>query len=187
MAQAREAWKATQLDLPVERLVFLDETATNTKMSRLYGRAKHGQRCKGFVPYGHWKTTTFIAGIRVNEITAPLVLDGPMNGASFLAYIQQFLCPVLKAGDIVVADNLPSHKVKGVEKAIEAVGASLRFLPPYSPDLNPIETFFSKFKSRLKSAAARTIPELWRSIACILDTVAAQECTNHFKGAGYCA
>lgn len=154
-------------------------------MARLYGRAPKGQRCKAFVPYGHWKTTTFIAGLRVNAVTAPLVLDGPMDGQSFLAYIQQFLVPTLTPGDIVVADNLPSHKVKGVQQAIEAAGAKLQFLPPYSPDLNPIETFFSKLKAKLKQVASRSIPDLWQTIGEIIDHISLQECANHFKGAGY--
>jgi transposase len=145
-------------------------------MTRTHGRAPVGRRCVASVPHGHWKTTTFIAGLRVNEVTAPMVLDGPMDGAAFLAYVEQFLCPTLKAGDMVIADNLPAHKVAGVRQAIEAVGAQLRYLPPYSPDLNPIENLFSKLKALLKKAAARTVESLWNNIANILNCVSPDEC-----------
>jgi transposase len=155
---AREAWFEGQLDLDPTRIVFIDETAANTKMARLYGRAPRGERCRAPVPHGHWKTTTFTAGLRHDGIAAPMVLDGPMNGEAFLAYVEQALVPELRPGDIVIMDNLPAHKVHGVRQAIEAVGASLRYLPPYSPDFNPIEMAFAKLKALLRAAAARTIP-----------------------------
>jgi transposase len=154
-------------------------------MTRSHGRAPVGERCVASTPHGHWKTTIFIAGLRVSEVTAPMVLDGPMDGAAFLAYIHQFLCPTLKAGDIVVADNLPAHKVSGVREAIEAVGAQIRYLPPYSPDLNPIENFFSKLKACLRKASARTIDALWSEIGNILDSISPVECKNYFSAAGY--
>ena len=157
MNAAREAWFEGQLELDPTRIVFIDETAANTKMARLYGRTPRGERCRAPVPHGHWKTTTFTAGLRHDGIAAPMVLDGPMNGEAFLAYVEQALVPELRPGDIVIMDNLPAHKVHGVRQAIEAVGASLRYLPPYSPDFNPIEMAFAKLKTLLRAAAARTI------------------------------
>jgi transposase len=148
-------------------------------MTRLRGRSPRGQRCVASAPYGHWKTTTFIAGLRHDAITAPLVLDGPMNGAAFLAYIETCLCPTLRPGDIVVADNLSCHKVVGVRAAIEAVGATLRYLPPYSPDLNPIEKMFSKLKALLRKAAKRTVETLWTEIGRLLDVFTPRECSNY--------
>jgi hypothetical protein len=139
----REEWFESQLDLDPERLVFIDETSASTKMARLYGRAPKGQRCRAAVPHGHWKTTTFTAGLRLNGMAAPMVLDGPMNGDAFLAYVRQVLVPEIKAGDVVIMDNLPAHKVSGVREAIEEAGASLLYLPPYSPDFNPIEMAYS--------------------------------------------
>jgi transposase len=165
--------------------VFLDETGASTNMARRYGRAPMGERCVAAVPHGHWKTTTFIAGLRVNALTAPMVLDGPMDGDAFLVYVREFLCPTLQPGDIVIADNLPSHKVAGVREAIEAVEATLSFLPPYSPDLNPIEKLFSKLKALLKKAACRTIKALWDAIGKLLDTFSPEECKNYFKSSGY--
>ena len=150
----REAWFEEQLDLDPTRIVFIDETAPNTKMARLYGRAPRGERCRAPVPHGHWKTTTFTAGLRHDGIAAPMVLDGPMNGEAFLAYVEQALVPALRPRDIVIMDNLPAHKVHGVRQAIEAAGASLRYLPPYSPDFNPIEMAFAKLKALLRAAAA---------------------------------
>jgi transposase len=134
------------------RLVFIDETCTNTSMVRLRGRCPRGERLIGYAPHGHWKTITFVAGLRHRAMVAPFVLEGAMNGPLFLAYVQQCLAPTLKRGDIVVMDNLPVHKVAGVEEAIEAAGARLRYLPPYSPDLNPIEPAFSKVKAHLRKA-----------------------------------
>jgi transposase len=154
-------------------------------MARLRGRALRGERCHAPVPFGHWKTTTFTAGLRVGGLAAPFVLDGPMDGVAFLAYVRQVLIPELKPGDIVIMDNLPAHKVKGVREAIEAAGASLIYLPPYSPDLNPIEKAFSKLKAILRKAAARTLEELWDAIARALAAFTPQECCNYFAACGY--
>jgi transposase len=153
----RQAWRATQAELDPRRLVFIDETGASTKMARLCGRSLRGTRCLAATPHGHWKTTTFVGGLRLGGMTAPMVLDGAMDGPAFLAWIEQMLAPTLEPGDIVVMDNLPAHKPDAVRTAIEATGATLRYLPPYSPDLNPIEMAFSKFKALLKKAAARTI------------------------------
>ena len=185
MAVARDAWRALQPRLTPERLVFIDETWTKTNMARLRGRAPRGQRLIGSVPHGHWKTSTFVAGLRHDRIVAPLVLDGAINGRSFCAYVEQFLAPALQPGDVVVADNLASHKVAGARDAIEARGASLLFLPPYSPDLNPIEQVFSKLKQLLRSAAPRTRPALWRKIGHCLDRFSPAECSNYLANSGY--
>lgn len=165
--------------------MFVDETGASTKMARRYGRALRGERCRAPVPHGHWKTTTFAAGLRLNGMVAPLVLDGPMTGAAFLAYVEQMLAPTLGPGDIVVLDNLPAHKVGGVRVAIEAAGATLLYLPPYSPDFNPIEMAFAKLKALLRGVAARTIPALWQAIAAALDRFTPAECRNYFIAAGY--
>lgn len=154
-------------------------------MARLRGRAKRGERCRAAIPHGHWKTTTFTAGLRLTGMTAPMVLDGAMNGPAFLAYVEQVLAPTLTPGDIVVMDNLPAHKSAGVRAAIEAAGASLRHLPPYSPDFNPIEQAFSKFKAILRKAAARTIPDLWTAIDEAIPQFKPRECANYFEAAGY--
>jgi transposase len=159
---AREAWFEGQLDLDPARLIFIDETAASTKMARLRGRAPKGERCLAAIPHGHWKTTTFTAGLRIGGLAAPMTLDGPMDGDAFCAYVQQILAPELTAGDVVIMDNLPAHKVMGVRQAIEATGAMLMYLPAHSPDFNPIEMAFSKFKALLRAAAARTIDALWR-------------------------
>ena len=183
--EAREAWFEGQLELDPTRIVFIDETAANTKMARLYGRAPRGERCRAPVPHGHWKTTTFTAGLRHDGIAAPRVLDGPMNGEAFLPYVEQALVPELRPGDIVIMDNLPAHKVHGVRQAIEAAGASLRSLPPYSPDFNPIEMAFAKLKALLRAAPARTIPDLWQAIADALRRFTPQECANYLAAAAY--
>jgi len=166
-------------------LIFIDETGASTKMARLRGRAVRGERCRASVPHGHWKTTTFTAGLRLSGLTAPMVLDGAMNGPAFLAYVEQVLAPDLAPGDIVVMDNLPAHKVAGVRQAIEAAGATLLYLPPYSPDFNPIEMAFSKLKAILRKAAARTVTDLWEAIAGALDAFTQSECQNYFAPAGY--
>jgi transposase len=181
----RKAWFENQPELEPERLVFIDETGVNTKMARLRGRSPRGERCRASVPHGHWKTTTFTAGLRLNGLTAPLVLDGPMDGECFLAYVEQVLAPSLTPGDLVVMDNLPAHRVSGIKAAIECVGAKLLYLPPYSPDFNPIEQVFSKLKALLRKAAARTVDDLWAAIAAILKTFTAAECKNYFVNAGY--
>jgi transposase len=154
-------------------------------MARLRGRAKRGQRCRAPVPHGHWKTTTFTGALRLGGLTAPMVLDGPMNGDAFLAYVEQVLVPTLGQGDIVVMDNLPAHRRAGVRQAIEAAGARLRFLPPYSPDFNPIENSFAKLKALLRKVAARTIEDLWNAIGDALPQFTPHECANYFTAAGY--
>lgn len=172
-------------ELDPQRLVFIDETGASTKMARLYGRSLCGQRCRAPIPHGHWKTTTFTGALRLSGLTAPMVLDGPMNADAFLAYVEQVLVPTLATGDIVVMDNLPAHKPAGVRRAIEATGALLLFLPPYSPDFNPIEMAFAKLKAILKKAAARTVDELWEAIAASLPRFTPAECRNYFGAAGY--
>ncbi len=185
MAARRRRWHNWQSWLRPERLVFVDETGAKTNLARLRGRSLKGQRLHAAVPWGHWKTTTFVAGLRTTGLTAPMVLDGAMNGAAFKAYVEQVLAPSLAPGDIVVMDNLSSHKVAGVRKAIKAAGAFLLYLPPYSPDLNPIELAFSKLKALLRKAAARSVEDLWSVIADLLDEFPPQECANFFKHAGY--
>ncbi|WP_423220318.1 IS630 family transposase [Azotobacter chroococcum] len=182
---ARQEWFEEQPGFDWRKLIFVDETAAATNLARLRGWAPRGERCLAAVPHGHWKTTTFTAGLRVDGLTAPLVLDGAMNGPAFLAYVGQVLVPELTPGDIVVMDNLPAHKVAGVRQAIEGAGATLRYLPPYSPDLNPIEMAFSKLKALLRKAAARTVPELWQSIGEAIGQFSAQDCRHYFEAAEY--
>jgi len=167
------------------RVVFLDETGLNTKMTRLYGRAPRGERLVAAVPHGHWRTTTFIAGLRQSGIIAPLVLDGPMTGAAFRAYVEQALVPALKPGDVVVMDNLAAHKVAGIEEAIVLAGASLLYLPPYSPDLNPIEQLIAQLKALLRKAAARSKEALWATTGQLLDLILPSECRNYLANSGY--
>jgi transposase len=185
VASARADWIAVQPELDARRLVFIDETGVSTKMARLYGRSLRGVRCKAAIPHGHWKTTTFVGGLRLEGMTAPMVLDGPMDGPAFLAYVEQVLAPTLQPGDIVVLDNLPAHKPTAVRQAIRSAGAEPRFLPPYSSDLNPIENAFSKIKAFLKKTAARTIDDLHHAIAEALTQLTPQECRNYFTAAGY--
>lgn len=154
-------------------------------MTRLYGRAKRGKRCRAAIPHGHWKTTTFTGALRRSGMTAPMVLDGPMNGAAFRAYIEQVLVPTLRPGDVVIMDNLPAHKSPAIRDAIEATGATLRYLPPYSPDFNPIENAFAKLKAMLRKAEARTRDELWATIASALAGFPAHECANYFTAVRY--
>jgi transposase len=187
VAEARERWKAAQASFDPTKLVFIDETGANTKMVRLYGHSPKGQRLIGKQPFGHWKTTTFTAALRCNGITAPFVLDGPMNRDAFLVYVDQVLGPTLTEGDMVVMDNLPAHKGDAVRKLIEARGAKLFFLPPYSPDLNPIELAFAKLKTFLRKAAERTVGALWDRIGQILEAFTPQECANYFRHNGYAA
>lgn len=181
----RQLWFDGQLDLDPERLVFIDETWASTNMARRYGRAPKGERLRAGIPHGHWKTTTFVAGLRLTGIVAPMVLDGPINGRVFQAYVDQVLVPELKSGDIVVMDNLGSHKGAGVREAIEAAGATLLYLPPYSPDFNPIENAFAKLKAMLRKAAVRTVEHLWAAIGTLIDLFTPQECANFFAAAGY--
>jgi len=183
--ERRIKWFDDQLDLDPAKLVFIDETGASTKMTRAYGRSLRGERCVASIPYGHWKTTTFTAGLRLNGMVAPMVLDGPMSGDAFIAYIEQVLVPELSKGDIVIMDNLPAHKVTGVRQAIESAGANLLYLPPYSPDFNPIEMAFSKLKAMLKKEAARTMDDLWELIGKLIEEFKPKECKNYFKAAGY--
>jgi transposase len=169
----------------VTRLVFLDETWAKTNMTRLLGRSPRGERLIGSAPYGHWKTTTFLAGLRHDRIVAPLVLDGPINGPSFLAWVEQFLVPTLRPGDIVVADRLGSHRSDAVRAAIESSGARLLLLPAYSHDFNPIEQVFAKLKALLRKAAPRSRETLWRTIGQKLSCFSSAECLNYFKHCGY--
>jgi transposase len=182
---AREEWFDGQDDLDPTMLVFIDETGASTKMTRLRGRAPRGKRLRASVPHGHWKTTTFVGGLRLSGMTAPMVLDGPMNAGWFLAYIEQILVPTLKPGETVVMDNLSAHKTPAVRTAIEGAGANLRFRPAYSPDFNPIENAFSKLKAYLRKSAARAIPSLWDAIKSGIDSLTPQDCAGYFARAGY--
>jgi transposase len=170
VARRRARWKQHQGRLDPTRLVFIDETWAKTNMTRMYGR---------------WRTLTFLAALRADRIDAPCVLDGPINGTSFLAYVEQALVPVLKPGDIVIMDNLGSHKGRAVRAAIRRVGAKLFFLPPYSPDLNPIEQVFAKLKTLLRKAAERTVEATWKRIGALLQAFTPQECANYFANTGY--
>ncbi len=181
----RRAWFDGQLDLDPAKLVFIDETGLSTKMARLRGRAVCGERCRAGVPHGHWKTTTFTGALRLTGMTAPFVYDGAMNGTAFRAYVEQVLVPTLSAGDIVIMDNLPAHKAAGVREAINRAGALLMFLPPYSPDFNPIENAFAKLKALLRTKAKRTITALWDAVATILKQFTPAECANYFAATGY--
>jgi transposase len=176
-----------QPQLNPEKLVFIDETGITTKMARLRGRAAKNQRCVAAIPYGHWMTTTVTAGLRLNGVAAPMRLDGPMDGEHFLAYIEQVLVPELTPGDIVIMDNLPAHKVSGVRTAIEAAAAHLLYLPPYSPDFNPIEMAFSKFKALMRAAEPRTVEGLWHAAAKAIEKISSKECFAYFKDANYAA
>jgi transposase len=168
-----------------KRLVFIDETWAKTNMTRLYGWAPKGQRLIDKVPHGHWTTATFLAALRNDRIDAPCLFDGPINGERFLAYVEQFLVPTLKQGDVVILDNLGSHKAKAVRQAIRAVGARLLFLPKYSPDLNPIEQLFAKFKTLLRKAGARTYDAVAEAAANILTQYNPEECAAYIRNAGY--
>lgn len=185
MAARRAAWQVLQPEIGVDRLIFIDETGASTKMARLYGRAPRGKRCVAPIPHGHWQTTTFVGALRATGITAPMVLDGAMDGAAFELYVREVLVPTLSSGDIVVMDNLPAHKRSQIRVAIEAVGAQLMYLPPYSPDLNPIEMAFAKLKAALRKAAARSLQALWTAIADALTNFTPQDCINFFAAAGY--
>jgi transposase len=194
---AREVWFDGQPDLDPERLIFIDgeplsaigprtmASGLNTKMARLRGRCPKGERLFAGIPHGHWRTTTFVAGLRPGGLDAPMVIDGPMNGEAFFAYVEQVLVPTLRPGDIVVMDNLGCHKSANVRHAIEAAGAELRFLPPYSPDFNPIENAFAKLKALLRKAAARTRDALWDEVGRLIELFAPEECGNYFIAAGY--
>jgi transposase len=185
VAAARLVWKNLQLWLDPRRLVFIDETGTATNMARRRGRCRRGSRLIGRVPHGHWKTTTLVAGLRVDGVTAPFVIDRAMNGQIFRVYVERCLAPTLSPGDIVIMDNLPAHKVAGVRDTIAAAGATLLYLPPYSPDFNPIEMLFAKLKALLRRAATRTIASLWDAIGRLLDDFSAAECSRYLDHAGY--
>lgn len=185
MAAHRKRWRVWQRYMDPASFVFLDETGAATNMIRRYGWGPRGERLVDAAPHGHWKTTTFLAGLRSTGIVAPLVLDGPMTGEAFRAYVEQFLVPTLSPGDVVVMDNLAAHKVAGVQEAVAAVGASILYLPPYSPDLNPIEQMFAKLKALLRKAAARTRDALWNTIGNLLDTFTPAECRNYLQNSGY--
>jgi transposase len=185
VARKRARWKRHQGRLDPGRLVFIDETWAKTTMTRTHGRARRGARLQAKVPHGHWKTMTFIAALRLEGITAPVVLDQPINGAWFKAYVEQALVPTLKPGDVVIMDNLGSHKGKAVRQAIRKAKAHLIFLPPYSPDLNPIEMVFAKLKSQLRKADERSVEAVWRRIGALLDLFSAAECANYIRHAGY--
>lgn len=165
--------------------MFIDETGLSTKMARLRGRALRGERCRAGVPHGHWKTTTFTGALRLSGMTAPFVYDGAMNGTVFQAYVEQVLAPTLTPGDVVIMDNLPAHKAAGVRETIEGASAELLFLPPYSPDFNPIENAFAKLKALLRARAERTIQGLWAAVGSILNAFTPAECANYFSAAGY--
>lgn len=171
--------------LKLQQLIFLDETWSKTNMTRLRGRAQRGQRLVEAVPHGHWQTTTVLMGLRAEGPVAPFVVDGAINGDIFVAWTKQHLCPELRPNDIVILDNLSAHKVSGVREAIEGVGAEVRYLPPYSPDLNPIENLFSKLKALLRGVAARTMETLWTTIGRLMDNFPREECLRYIRHAGY--
>lgn len=185
VARRRERWKRHQGKPDPSRLVFIDETWAKTNMTRPYGRYTKAQRLIARAPHGRWRTLTFLAALRVDRIDAPCVLDGPINGKSFLAYIEQSLVPTLAPGDVVTMDNLGSHKGQAVRRAIRAAGAKLLFLPPHSPDLNPIEQVFSKLKALLRKAAERTVEATWQRIGQVLDAFCPQECANYIANAEF--
>lgn len=185
MAAARQAWREAMPGLDAERLVFIDETWASTNMTRRYGRCSRGRRLVMPVPHGHWKTSTFLAALRGDGLTAPTAIDGALNGELFEAYVRQQLVPVLRPGDVVVMDNLACHKRAGVREAIEAAGATLRHLPPYSPDLNPIEQVFAKLKALLRRAGERTVDGLWHLLGQSLDEFSPKECRNYIRHCGY--
>jgi transposase len=183
----RAAWAEKVPGLDPTKLVFIDETGANTKMARRYGRAARGQRVVGRVPHGHWTTTTFVAALRADGLTAPMVIDGAMNGDLFVAYAEQELAPTLRAGDVVVMDNLSSHKRVTAVRAIEGAGCSVRYLPPYSPDYNPIELAFAKIKARLSAAELRTIDTIERFFGTVHDAFKPDKCRAYIRHAGYTA
>ncbi len=185
VAVRRKRWQAWQRFMDCAAFVFIDETGAATNMARTHGWGPKSERLVDATPHGHWFTTTFVGGLRESGVIAPLVLDGPMTGEIFLAYTEQFLAPALSPGDIVVMDNLSAHKVVGVEAAIRAVGASVLYLPPYSPDLNPIEKMFAKLKAELRKAKARTQDALWKEIGRIIRALGPDECRNYIASSGY--
>lgn len=185
MARRRRRWRRHQAKVDPARLVFIDETWVKTNMTPLRGRCPRGQRLVAKAPHGHWRTLTFLAALRADGVEAPCVFDGPINGARFLAYVEQCLVPTLRPGDVVVMDNLGSHKSAAVRKAIRNAGAHLLFLPPYSPDLNPIEQLFAKLKTLLRKASRRTADDVCDAIGTLLDNFQPAECAKYFTNAGY--
>jgi len=185
VARARRRWIREQGLLDSTHLIFIDETSVNTNMARAYGRGVEGERVIGRVPFAAWKTLTFVAALRCDCMTAPMLIKGAMNGEAFLAYIEQCLVPTLTRGDIVVMDNVPSHKVDGIQAAIEGAGATLRYLPPYSPDLNPIENAYSACKAFLRKCAERTEQAVSRRIGQFVRRLQPEACANFFAYAGY--
>jgi transposase len=185
VARRRDRWKRYQDRLDPRHLVFIDETWAKTNMTRSHGRSRRGERLLAKAPFGQWRTLTFLAAMRHDRIDAPVLFDGPINGARFRAYVERALIPTLEPGDIVIMDNLGSHKSHAVRAAIRKAGARLFFLPPYSPDLNPIEMVFSKLKSCLRKASARTEEKVLQAIAQILPTFTPRECANYLRHAGY--
>jgi putative transposase len=185
VALRRKRWKSFMGALDPARLVFIDETWIKTNLAPLRGWGPKGKRLRGFAPHGHWRTMTFLAALRCDQLTAPCVFDGPINGECFRAYVDQQLIATLKRGDIVIMDNLGSHKSKAVRDAIKAVGAGLWFLPPYSPDLNPIEQTFSKIKHWMRNAQKRTIEETWRHVGKLVGSITSNECANYLQNSGY--
>ena len=185
MARRRARWKRLRRKFDADRLVFIDETWTKTNMTRTHGRSLRGTRLLAKVPHGRWRTLTFIAALRRDQITAPCIFDGPINGISFRAYVEQVLVPALKPGDLVIMDNLGSHKADAIRRIIRAAGATAVFLPPYSPDFNPIEQAFAKLKSDLRKEDARSVDAVCDSIGRLLDRFTATECANYFANSGY--
>ncbi|MGS1097739.1 IS630 family transposase [Aquamicrobium terrae] len=185
IARRRQRWRSLQAGLDPRRLVFIDETWIKTNMAPLRGWGPKGKRLRGFAPHGHWRTLTFLGALRWNRLTAPCVFDGPINGQCFRAYVEQQLVPVLEPGDIVVMDNLGSHKSAAIRQTIRAAGARLWYLPPYSPDLNPIEQAFAKIKHWMRIAQKRTVEDTWRHIGSLVAIIEPAECRNYFANAGY--
>ena len=185
MARRRARWKAHQQLIDPRRLVFIDETWVKTNMAPLRGWGPKGKRLRAQAPYGHWKTLTFIAALRCDRIDAPFVIDGPINGEMFLLYVEKVLAPTLGQGDIVILDNLGSHKARAARRLVRDRGARLIFLPPYSPDLNPIEQVFAKLKHLVRKAQPRTVERTWRQVGDLLDRFSADECRNYLVNSGY--
>ena len=185
VARRRVRWRSWQGNLDPTKLVFIDETWIKTNMAPLRGWGPKGRRLRGFAPHGHWRTLTFLGALRCDRLTAPCVFDGPINGQCFRAYVEQQLVPTLRPGDIVILDNLGSHKSAALRRIIRDAGARLWFLPPYSPDLNPIEQAFAKIKHWMRIAQKRSIPDTWRHIGKLVDTISADECANYLANAGY--
>jgi transposase len=185
--EARADWPAVIAAATARRLIFLDETWFSTNMARLFGYAPRGERLIDFVPHGHWKTTTFVGGLTTRGFIAPMVLDGAMSGDAFTAYVEQVLAPETRTGDVVVLDNLPCHKTAAVRAAFARCRIAYQYLPPYSPDLNPIENAFSKLKRLVRTAAERTVEGLWAAIGRLIDQFRPGECRNYIRHCGYTA